>query len=84
MIRADLIKFRENQIPTAEELDKRPEHLKDKKGLLQVEMAKRLKRSRIHWNKIERGVNEPSVELLEIFSNEFPECDDVLRLFKKC
>lgn len=54
-----------------------------KKGLNQQQMADKLKITRQHYNRLENGIGEPSIQLLERFAIEFSEIDDMWELWKK-
>lgn len=54
-----------------------------RKGLNQKAMADKLEITRQHYNRLENGVGEPSIQLLEKFAAEFSEVDDLWELWKK-
>lgn len=54
-----------------------------RKGLNQKDMADKLEITRQHYNRIENGVSEPSIQLLEKFATEFSEVDDLWEIWQK-
>ena len=54
-----------------------------KKGLNQQQMADILEITRQHYNRLENGVGEPSVQLLDRFAIKFTEIDDMWKLWEK-
>lgn len=81
-MRCNLVTFRKQLQPTAEEIEKRPNGSKKKKGLTQKEMAHRLGITKITYTNLELGNTNPSYNLLERFSQVF-EYEDIWELFKK-
>lgn len=53
------------------------------KGLSQETLAEKLEITRQHYNRLENGINDPSIKLMEKMSEEFPEVDDLWELWKK-
>lgn len=54
---------------------------REERHLSQKQMADKLHISKSHYVNIERGVFDPSYELLKIFSEQF-NCNDTWRIFK--
>ena len=53
------------------------------KGLTQIEMAKKLGITNNHYSRLERGENNPSMQLIEKM-NEVFHIKDAYKLFEKC
>ena len=80
-MRLNLVLLRRKTKPTPEEVEARKPNAKNRKGLLQEEMAKRFKTSRPHYSDIETGKAEPTIEMAYILREEFG-VDDVLECLK--